>query len=333
MNGKLNFAMYWGASCGGCEIAVLEIREKILDLAQLINIVFWPVAVDFKYRDVEAMPDRHIDLCLFNGGIRNSENCEIAQLLRRKSKVLCAFGACACWGGIPSLANVSNRQGIFRTVYLQSPSTENAGGLLPQELTPTRAGDLELPAFYDTLVPLSEVVEVDYFIPGCAPAADRIWAVLEAVVTGQLPEPGSVVGALEKTLCDECKRVRDETKKVKQFFRPHQIIPEPEKCLLEQGIICMGPATRGGCGARCIEANMPCRGCYGPAPGVVDQGAKMLSAVASLIDSQDPEETDRIIAGIADPLGTFYRFGLSASLLQRARLRAGEQPTLQEAAG
>ncbi|MFQ6131450.1 MAG: oxidoreductase [Armatimonadota bacterium] len=336
MNDKLNFAMYWGASCGGCEIAVLEIKEKILDVAELVNIVFWPVAVDFKYKDVEAMPDGHIDLCLFNGGIRNSENAEIAQLLRRKSKVLCAFGACACWGGIPSLANVSDRNGVFRTVYLESPSTENPSGTLPRAVTTAKGGDLELPAFHNTLVPLGDVVNVDYFIPGCAPSGEQIWAVLEAVVTGQLPEPGSVVGALDKTCCDECERVRDEERKVKQFFRPHEIIPEPEKCLLEQGIICMGPATRGGCGeARCVQANMPCRGCYGPALGVADQGAKMLAAVASIIDSEDPEEVDRIIAQVADPMGTFYRFGLASSLLKRARMAEDQQASteMEEAAG
>src|SRR5512137_2642947 len=97
---KPKLALYWAASCGGCEIAVLDLQEKILDVAGVFDIVFWPVAMDFKYDDVRAMDDKSIDLCLFNGAIRNSENREIAELLRRKAKVLVAFGSCSMEGGI-----------------------------------------------------------------------------------------------------------------------------------------------------------------------------------------------------------------------------------------
>jgi F420-non-reducing hydrogenase small subunit len=94
-NGKPKFAMYWASSCGGCEIAVLNIHEKILDVDANFEVVFWPVAMDAKYKDVEAMEDGSILLTLFNGAIRNDENEHIAQLLRRKSKILVAFGSCA----------------------------------------------------------------------------------------------------------------------------------------------------------------------------------------------------------------------------------------------
>ena len=96
-----------------------------------------------------------------------------------------------------------------------------------------------------------------------------------------------------------------------------QVIPEPEKCLLEQGIFCAGFATRAGCGAQCVQANMPCRGCYGPPPNVVDQGAKIVSGLGSVIDSQDPEEVRKIVDQIPFPIGMFYRFGLSQSILRR----------------
>lgn len=92
---KFKFAMYWAGSCGGCEIAVLETKDKILELDANYDVVFWPVAADFKYKDVRAYDDGFIDVCLFNGCIRNSGNEEIAHLLRQKSKVLVAFGACA----------------------------------------------------------------------------------------------------------------------------------------------------------------------------------------------------------------------------------------------
>ncbi|HVQ00515.1 MAG TPA: oxidoreductase, partial [Candidatus Thermoplasmatota archaeon] len=122
---KLQIALYWGASCGGCEIGMLDIDEKILDLTAAADIVFWPVALDTKYKDVEALADGSIDACFFNGGIRNSEAEHLAKLLRKKSKILISFGACAVSGGVPGLANLSNREGTFTTAYLENPSTDN----------------------------------------------------------------------------------------------------------------------------------------------------------------------------------------------------------------
>src|SRR3989304_3019701 len=92
---KPKLALYWAASCGGCEIAVLDIEERILDVAANFDIVFWPVALDFKTRDVEALDDGAITLCLFNGAIRTDDNARMARLLRKKSRLLVAFGSCA----------------------------------------------------------------------------------------------------------------------------------------------------------------------------------------------------------------------------------------------
>lgn len=314
---KPRMALYWAASCGGCEVAVLDVNEKILDVAAIADIVFWPLAMDFKYHHIEAMADGTIDLCLFNGAIRNSEQERIAKLLRAKSKVLAAFGACACFGGIPALGNLTNRAEIFEWAYLQAPSNANADGILPQTLTKVSEGELELPEFFDTVLTLAQVVDVEYFVPGCPPPVDLILKVVDAFATDQLPPAGSVI-ASDKTLCDECDRTKEE-KKITKIWRPHEIIPDPKKCLLEQGLICCGPATRGGCGLRCIKANMPCRGCFGPPLGVIDQGAKMLSALTSAYEAKEEEEIARLLSEVVDPAGTFYRFGMAKSLLRRKR--------------
>lgn len=318
MGNKLKFAFFWGASCGGCEVAVLDTNEKILDVAALADILLWPVAIDGKYKDIEALADKTIDVCFFNGGVRNSEIEHIAKLLRNKSKVLVAFGACACLGGIPGLANQFTKEDIFKRAYETTPSTDNPEKTRPEVKTKMPEGELEIPEFFEKVFPLDEIVAVEYYLPGCPPTAEWVITAIEAIAKNQLPPPGSVIG-LDKTLCDECPRERQNERSIKKFYRPHEIIPDPKKCLLEQGIICCGPATRGGCKARCIEVNMPCRGCYGPPPGVIDQGAKMLSAVSSLIDSNDEEEINKITEDIKDPLGLFYQFGLPKSLLKAAR--------------
>lgn len=317
---KLKLALYWAAGCGGCEIAQLEIGDKILKLIEAADIVFWPVAIDVKYKDVEAMAEKSIDACLFNGAIRNSEQEHMAKMLREKSKVLIAYGSCAYEGGIPGLANMFNRQMIFDRAYLETPSTDNKEKILPQTSCQVPEGELTIPKFWDTVQSLPQTVAVDYIIPGCPPEERTTWLALEALIEGKLPPPGTVISHNVKSVCDDCPRKRD-VKKIKKIYRNFEIIPEPEICLLEQGLLCAGIATRGGCDAPCPQANMPCTGCYGPLEGVIDQGAYFLSALASVIDSNDPEEIQGIIDNVVDPVGTFYRYSLPGSLLRRARIK------------
>jgi F420-non-reducing hydrogenase small subunit len=295
---------------------VVEIGEKLLDLHAAADIVFWPAGTDFKYKDVEAMPDGYIDVCLFNGAIRTSENEHVAKLLRAKSKVMVAFGSCAYEGCIPALANMTNRQEILSRAYLETESTDNPEYVVPVTESAVPEGTLDLPEFYDSVRTLAQTVPVEYYVPGCPPVADQVWNVLSAVIAGQLPEPGSVVGVWPRNVCDQCERVREGTK-VSRFVRPHEVIADPNRCFLEQGIICAGPATRAGCGRPCIKAGMPCRGCYGPPDGVNDQGAKLVSAVIAAIDPE--AEVEQVVEQIADPTGTFYRFSLADSLMQTVK--------------
>ncbi len=314
---KPKIALYWAAGCGGCDVAVLDTNEKILDIAALADIVFWPIALDFKYHHVEAMKDGEIDLCLFNGAIRSSEQEHLAKLLRAKSKVLMAFGACACWGGIPALANFTTKDEIMQRVYRDVPSVAQPDGIFPQTRTKVPEGELELPELFNDVKALHQIVPVEYFMPGCPPTVDLILKAVTLFATNALPPPGAII-ASEKSLCDECRRVK-EKKEITKIYRPHQIKPDPEKCLLEQGIICAGPATRGGCGERCLLANMPCRGCFGPPPGVLDQGAKLVSAIASIYQDPGDGAVERMVEEVVDPAGTFYRFGMSTSMLGRKR--------------
>lgn len=320
MSDKPKFAMYWAASCGGCEIAVLNIGEKILDVDANFDVVFWPVAMDAKYKDVKALEDGSILLCLFNGGIRNSENEEMAHLLRRKAKILVAFGSCATEGCIPGLANFSAPEEIFATAY-HTVSTDNPSGIHPQPVTHVPEGDLYIPKFYPVLKTLDQVVDVDYFMPGCPPESHQIAAVVDLVIKvihgeAELPPKGSVIGAGGSTVCDDCPRERN-VKLIKEFKRIQSMdYIDPKLCLLEQGIPCNGPATRQGCGALCPQAGAQCIGCYGPAEGVIDYGARLITAFASVIDAKEPDEIDRILDGIPDPAGQFYRFNLARSLLR-----------------
>lgn len=320
---KPKFAMYWAASCGGCEIAVLNTNEKILDVDANFEVAFWPVAMDAKYADVEALEDGAILLTLFNGGIRNEENEHIAKLLRRKSQLLVSFGSCATEGCIPGLGNLSNPEDIISTAF-STISTENPSDIRPVYEYEVPEGKLHIPVFYDQLKTLDQVVDVDYYMPGCPPESHQIAAVIDLVIAvlrgeAELPPKGSVIGAGPSTVCDECERKRD-VKTIKKFYRIQEMEHiDPEICLLEQGLLCNGPATRSGCTALCPAVNAPCVGCYGPAEGVIDYGARMITAIASVIDSNDEEEIEKILDGLVDPAGSFYKFNMAQSLLGYAK--------------
>jgi F420-non-reducing hydrogenase small subunit len=305
--------IYWAAACGGCDCSLLEIDEQILDVAAAADIVFWPCATDSKYADLRNMKDGSIDIVLFNGAIRTEENREMAQLLRDKCKLLVAYGACAHTGGVIGLANLATREDVFATVFGDKANW-------PRLRCEEDGRTLRLPEWLPWLTPLADVVAVDYVIPGCPPPRAIVRRFFDSLLSGELPEKGTVFAA-EKNLCDECPREWKE-EPIKKIFRPHEIEADPDRCLLDQGIICMGPATRGGCGAACPNANMPCTGCTGPTANVTDQGAAMLNTLASLIGTGKEGESElkaeeAILAEIEDVIGTFYRFGLARSIFKR----------------
>ncbi len=283
--------------------------------------------MDFKREDLERLPDGAVDFGLFNGAVRTSEQEEDAELFRRKCKVLVAYGSCACFGGIPGLANLSNREQIFDVAYGTTPSTDNPEGLRPETEWSVNGHQLTLPAFFDTVESLSQVVDVDVILPGCPPPTERILDLVDGVARyatdGEIPVPGTVI-ASDKALCDVCPR--KETRqggRMATIVRPHEIVADPSRCFLDQGILCMGIATRGGCGATCIEANMPCRGCFGPTSEMLDPAAEAISAIGSIAGEANENdvaahEMKKAVRSIRDPAGTFYRFTLPSAFLNRA---------------
>jgi F420-non-reducing hydrogenase small subunit len=325
---KITIALKRGASCVGCDIAIVNFNEDLFTLLSYADIVFAPTLLDVKYDDVKKMPDKSITIGFYHGAVRNSDNEEMAKVMRDKCQILIAYGACAHMGGIPGLANVATKQKILEQVYRKTFSTVNPDGVIPQEKFVDDAGhELTLPAFFGQVYALDDIVDVDYYVPACPPTRDINMQILnvvkEYVEDGKpLPPKGTVFASI-KTLCDECKRTKSEKIVVDRFVRLQDQKLDEEKCFLEQGIICLGPATRAGCGAPCTAVNMPCRGCMGPTAQVTEQGASMLSAIASILNISDKEtelseeEIEKIMDQILDPLGCFYRFSLPKSQLVR----------------
>lgn len=296
----------------------MDLAEDILAVVEAVDIVLWPCAMDFKRADVDALPDKSIVATLLNGAIRSSEQEEMAHLLRRKSQYLIAYGACAQLGGIPGLANQFSREQILRYVYEEAPTMANEAKTRPAQQSRNNGHALGLPELRNVVRALDQVVEVDYYIPGCPPTPKITKAAVGAILTGNLPPKGTVL-APDIALCDQCARKASKPADlaITEFKRPHLTALDPEKCFLAQGVVCLGPATRAGCEAACTSGGMPCSGCFGPTSRVRDQGAKIMSSLCAQVAGKESQQIVATLAGIPDPIGTFYRYGLAKSLLRR----------------
>ncbi|HIE13306.1 MAG TPA: F420-nonreducing hydrogenase [Desulfotomaculum sp.] len=318
---KLKLAYFLAGGCGGCDMAIVDLSESLVDALAHLEVVFWaPTLTDLKYKDLEAMPDKAVDIGLYSGMIRLGEQEHIAKVMRRKCKVLIAYGICAALGGIPGMGNMHTKDELFRTVYFQTYSTDNPDGIAPQtKCVVDGKYELTLPEFYGYVRPLHHVVDVDYFVGGCPPHHTFVGKILEAILTGDLPPAGSwITGG--KSACDVCERNPaargQERESIKTVKRTIDGTPEEGKCLLQQGYLCLGPLTQGDCGSLCPKVDIPCRGCGGPIPGVKDFGLRAISAIAGLL------EKEALVDQIPSPVKLFYRYSLPGSLLGKKAVRS-----------
>ena len=269
----------WLNICGGCEVTILDIGEPLLDLLPQLQFVHMPVLMDHKYfgqtGEKTEMEIPEAEVGIVSGGVRNDKEKHVATEMRKKCKTLISLGSCACYGGIPALANQYSLADLYEKVYRQSKTTDAAA-------TPSE----DLPPLTDRVYALDEVVKVDVYIPGCPTSPDIIVDALTALLTGKpftLPE---------RSVCDDCPTKR-EKKALAAVKRPlESIVPpgqalEASRCFMELGYLCLGPVTKSGCGGhekvpRCIKATMPCRGCFGPIRKGANPMVDMMGALSSI---------------------------------------------------
>jgi F420-non-reducing hydrogenase small subunit len=288
----------WFAICGGCEVTILDIGEPLLEVLKKVQIVHMPVLMDHKLfgqtGEGSEMEIPEADVGLIAGGIRSEEHKKLAQEMRKKCKILIALGSCACYGGIPALANQYITQELLEKVYRDSVSTESNG--LPSE---------QIPPLTDRVYAIPEVVKVDALLPGCPTTPEMVAGALIALLEGK-PLPALST----KSVCDECptRREKKAVSTLKRRVEAPEFTPgkplSDMRCLMEQGYLCLGPATRGGCGGhdgvpRCIRAYMPCEGCFGPLSEKANPMVDMMGALSSI--GLDPKQ-------ISDRAATFNRF-------------------------
>lgn len=316
-------AAYAYSSCAGCDVAIVNLGEKLLSLSGKVEFVYWTTATDFKIEDLKR--HKELDLAIIAGSVRTSEHEELAKLLRQKAKLMIALGSCACFGGIPSLANLYDKNDLLDSVYINSPSSSEENEI-PKQLTKLNSIELTLPEFKNWCDPLDHVTSVDVYIPGCPPQEGTLdWFVrtIEEYYQTRSVRKGLTL-ASEKSLCETCERKLPKKISIDKLHRLYEVKLDETQCFLQQGVLCHGPVTRGGCDEKCIKANVPCKGCMGPLPTIKDPGAKLVSVLGTIIQSDKEKQLGeeglkKIIEDIHDLTGSLYAYSLPLSLKEKIR--------------
>jgi F420-non-reducing hydrogenase small subunit len=291
MGRKITLATVWLQSCSGCHVALFDRHEGMVDLFKRFDVKYSPIM------DIKKVPD--VDIAIVEGSVANEDNEELSKVVRQRSRLLVALGTCACFGGIPGLRNLFDTKDVLDRSYVGTESTTR--GKIPNAP--------EIPALLPHVKALDQVVKVDAYIPGCPPLTSAIQEDFASLVKGIIPKMKT------RNLCEECSRKKEKLLIQSRDFlmdtvlSPHELDQiDPDRCFLEQGVLCMGPATREGCDTRCIKGNMPCRGCMGPTSDALEQGSKIINALSSILPP----------AGLMfqeDIVGVGYRYSLPKSIL------------------
>jgi NAD-reducing hydrogenase small subunit len=169
---KLRFATVWLGGCSGCHMSFLDLDEWLIDLSERVEVVYSPLI------DAKEYPDK-VDVVLVEGAVANEENLEMAHKLRANSRFVVSFGDCAVTGNVTSLRNpLGLAMEVLRPVYVENG---DLNARIPDEK------DI-VPVLLDKVLPLHQVIPVDFYLPGCPPSADRIRSVLQALLDGKAPE-------------------------------------------------------------------------------------------------------------------------------------------------
>lgn len=296
MSDKITVGFTSLSSCSGCQISFLDIHEKMLNLLNSIQLIYAPIIMDYR-----SVPD-NIDLMLVEGSVGNEDDLKHIQEVRKKAKYVVAVGSCASFGGIPGLRNFFDRDDILSQLY-KTDNSENGSPDLVKKGNGMFHGPNDL---LNKVKPVNAVIDVDFNIPGCPPLPENFIEVIK-----NFPNFDKIK-LPSKTLCSECTHRKEKLLSAKREFtslkinHPYETDLADDLCFLEKGVLCLGVATRAGCGGRCLKVNVPCRGCFGPPArkGSEDLGASFISAISSILP------TGRLMAK-EDMLGLVYRYSLS----------------------
>jgi len=238
---ELKVATLQLCGCSGCHISLLDLGPALINLIKTgkLGITYSQILMDEK-----GLKDK-VHLLLVEGCVATEHDEEILKTFAALADKVAAIGSCACFGGPAAIANQYDRTEVLRKAFADTDSPHKVQ--VPSD---------NLPAINEFSCSIDTFVNVDFYVPGCPPETEILADFIGNIIKGRS------VGYVN-TVCDECSRKRtgESPAQIKRIIEIGEI--DPDKCLVEQGIICLGKMTMGGCGAKCPRANAPCEGCRG----------------------------------------------------------------------
>ncbi|HEY3296700.1 MAG TPA: methyl viologen-reducing hydrogenase [bacterium] len=290
-NPKITLNLEWLSACAGCEVGIVDLHEKILDVLGLAEIQRCPVLTDIK----DYPP---ADIGIISGAIRTEHDRHAAEEMRKSCGKIIAFGTCAVYGGIPGAGMVHSREDILDHVFIHNKTTET------HTVPLARIAPLE-----HQITPLDEVIDVDLYLPGCPPHAAFILDALLALVEGRAPK------ANQEAICGRCKREMKQTD-VSTIKGHHEGLPEDGVCFLSQGYVCLGSVTLDRCLAPCPTNGVECTGCAGPTMQILTEpNMDIRTHVADRMSHVTAIPRADIIRRIERESKNFYSYAMASKMI------------------
>lgn len=292
MSGKARVSIEWLSGCSGCELGIVDLHEKLLEVFDEIELVRMPILMDTK-EYVEA------EVGILTGSIRTEHDVHATREMRRVCKSIIAFGTCPVYGGPHSSA------------YPHSPDELLDGAYRKNASTKTTTVPTDVPRLLPRNRPVDSEIEVDLYLPGCPPDATFIFEALLSLVRGRPTTIG------RRSVCFQCNRkmVKTETDELRRAFAGSY---DPGVCFLSQGCLCFGSVTLDRCLSPCMKVGVPCFSCGGPAePIILEPQKDVRTEVAMRMSHLTNIPYQTIVEEIEKQAKTHFAYAMASPVFQQ----------------
>lgn len=292
MAAKAKLSIEWLSGCSGCEVGIVDLHEKLLNVLQEVDLVRCPILMDTK-EYVEA------DVGLITGSIRSEHDIHSAHKMRDACKVIIAFGTCPVYGGPQGAGYAHTTEELLDYAYTTNPTTNTTN--IP----------MEVPKLLDSNRPLDSEIKVDIYMPGCPPHASIILEGLLSLIKNTEPKIGRY------NVCYKCNRTMVKSE-VSEIRRAHQGELDPNICFLSQGCICLGSVSLDRCLAPCPQIGVPCFSCGGPSePIILEPQKDVRTELAERMAHLTKIPYDDIVKEVENQAKTFYAYAMASPVFRQ----------------
>jgi F420-non-reducing hydrogenase small subunit len=289
---RKRISIEWLSGCSGCEVALVDLHERLLSVLEEVDLVRLPILLDTK-EYVEA------DIGIVTGCVRTEHDIEAARLMRRHCRTIVAYGTCPVYGGPQGAAYAHTNHQLLERAFTANSSTT------------THQPPADVPPLLEEVRPLDAVIEVDRYLPGCPPHPAYLFESLMAVARERPPRIG------RRSVCFSCPRTMS-TSDVHSIRRHGEEVPDQDTCFLSQGYLCFGSVTLDRCQSPCPRSGVPCFSCGGPTESIVLEPQKdVRTEVATRMAHLTHIPYDDIVAEIERQAKTHFAYAMASPVFRQ----------------